>query len=119
MSKLLYAVLVLLLVACSAYAGQPYFSDSVNATDTNTNVSITGIPQNIAHTVIIINDGPSEAYFNLTDGVATVSGAAIESGESLTITSGNGSYPMTNIGIVCDTSETATVRIFAFPSKGE
>jgi hypothetical protein len=116
MGKLLLRLLILAgLVACPVFAGQPHFSDTVAVTDANTNTAIDTLYR--ANSVLIINDGANEVYFDVATGVAVADGAPILPGESILITSGSGAYYITNVGLICDTGETASVRIFAFPSE--
>lgn len=119
MGKWLVAVFAALLLACPALAGQAHFSAVVSATETNTNTAISGMPGsggNKARTVIIINDGPDEVFLNFTTGVAAASGAYLMANETMTVTGDGGNY-ITNVGLICNGSETATVRIFAFPTE--
>jgi hypothetical protein len=112
--------LLSLFVVSSAYAGQEEFFEEVSATDTNTNVAISLTQSNDkAHSVTIVNDDQStdEVYYDTSDGVATTDNAYLKPGESRTIDSGGGAFPITNVGIICDTGETATVRVFALPSR--
>jgi hypothetical protein len=66
---------------------------------------------------VIINDGEDEVYFETNYGVASTSGAYLNPGESIVVTSGGSPLYVENVGLICNPGETATVRIFAFPSE--
>lgn len=117
MGRLIGAFLIVLLLVCPALTSQPHFSLVVSATDANTNTDLTAGGLYRANSILLVNDGPDEIYFDLTNGVAAVSGASINPGESIAVTSGGGAYPLTNLGLICAPGETASVRIFAFPSE--
>lgn len=114
MGRLLIFLLALVLVAYPSFGGQPHFSATVSVTDVNTNTEITGIRGN---TVLIINDGAGSVYFDVLDGVAVPTGAALDAGESIIVTAGGSTLYVTNVGLICAAGQTATVRIFAFPSE--
>lgn len=117
--KLLVFLAVLLLVPCLSFAGQPHLSIVVSVSDVNTNTPVgeaAGVLYKV-HSLLLINDGPDPVYFNFTDGVAVATGASLGSGESISLTSGGGPYDVTNVGLICNPGDTATVRIFAFPSE--
>ena len=104
----------------TANAGQEEFFEVVSATDVNTTVTISLTQAlGLAHSVTIVNESTStdEVYYDMSDGVATTSNAYLEPGESRTIDSGNGKFPIASIGLICDTGETATVRVYALPSQ--
>ena len=117
MGRLFASFLLALLLVCPGFAAQPHFSAVVSVSQTNTNTDITAGGLYRPASVLIVNDGANEIYFNLATGVATVSGASLNPGESIAVTSGGGSYPIENVGLICATGETASVRIFAFPSE--
>ena len=67
--------------------------------------------------VAIAAEGPNEVFVDLQDGVATTSDLKIEPTDGpLTVTS-SGGYTFKDIGLICSSAETATVRLMAFPSK--
>lgn len=122
MGKFLGTILILAVLACPAFAAQPMFTAEVSVDSTNTNTPITGMPGpggNRAYTVVVVNDGPDEIFMNFTDGVATATGAPLGVGESLTVTAPQGTWYITNVGLICAAAESAMARIFAFPSKGD
>lgn len=114
MGKALIVFFLLLLVACPSFAGQPHFSAVVSVTDVNTNTPIVGVRGN---SVLIKNDGPDEVYFDVLTGEATATGAPLLAGEAIVVTAGGSPLFVENVGLICAAGETATVRIFAFPSE--
>lgn len=112
-------IIVLFCFATFAYAGQEEFFQAVSATDTNTTVTISLVQSgNLAHSVTIVNDDESanNVHYTTSSDVATTDDAYLKPGEARTIDSGGGKFPITVIGVICDSGETATVRIYALPS---
>jgi hypothetical protein len=109
MRKLL---LLMLLLIAPAWAGVTIFYQSVSATQTNTTVTIP-FP---AATLDIVNDGPDPVFVDFGgDGVAATTDVRLNAGDIYTLTPQGGTGRATVLGIICDTSLVATVRIFARP----
>ena len=105
MKKLL---LLFLLLALPASSEVGYTEASV--TDTAQTVSV------LARSVLLVNDGADSAYFRIfrtgeTVADATTAYARIDINESISFHSDTNSY--ISLSIVCDTGETATVRIYS------
>jgi hypothetical protein len=93
----------------------------VSATSTVTNTTLDSGTQ----TVLIINDGANEVYFDLygdaqTPADATTSSKELKSGEQITFEfggqefdRGSGSKYYKTLSIICAAAETATVRVFS------
>jgi len=86
-----------------------YF-ESVSATSTNSAVSFS-FP---ARLLTITNAGPNRAYFSLVSTTGATSGPYLEPGEFQTFSVANPDNVCTGLGIICDTGETATVRVMAW-----
>jgi len=100
-------LLLFLLMALPAVSEVGFTEAS--ATDTAQSVTLN------ARSVLIINAGADSAYFRLfrvgeTAAAATTSYARIDINESIAFTSDTNSFA--SVSIICDTGETATVRIY-------
>lgn len=121
MKRVILISSLLVCLASLALAGQPTYFEEVSASDTNSTVDIkTGLGQS-ADAVIIKNDGPNAVWVDILDGVA-VEGASenfrLDPDDApLNITSGGGQYRIGSVGIITGAGDSATVRVYAFPSK--
>ena len=118
MKRLILLVAILLTAAGVALAGQPFYTTTVSATQTNTTVDLkTNLGQDV-HSLLVINDGANEIFINIQTGVATTADFRIEPTDAPYIfTSGGGEFALNTIGIICSSGETASVRLLALPSK--
>lgn len=115
------AVLAVLALAAGAWAADRVYYNKVSASQTVSNVTLTANTK----TILLINDGANEIYYDLyndseTPADATTSSKELKSGETISFTfqpnssSGlpGGSYYKT-LSIICAAGETATVRVVA------
>lgn len=65
---------------------------------------------NVAKFVLLKNLGPNTAYLD-TSGTATTADIAIEMGDTITLNGGQ--LGITSVSLICDTAETADVRILS------
>lgn len=108
--------LLAILLAAGVSSGLELYYEKVSASQTNSTVSITlTATGNKAVQALIANDGPNEIYVDVGgDGVATTANAEIPAGKEYSFTM-PGNQSIDAIGIICDTDETATVRVYASP----
>lgn len=99
---LLTIIVLTAMAARAVFIKQEYFA-AVSATDVNTAVSF-----GFNGYVLLINDGADSVYVSLVGTTATTADFELKSGESLAP-----SDPTTGVGLLCATSDTATVRVFA------
>lgn len=104
------AVLAVLALSIAPWAQGELAFTRVNATQSNQTITLN------APSVVIINDGASEVYIRVfwageTAAAATTADAELKSSESLVLSKTMG---VSAISVICQTSETATVRIFAW-----
>jgi len=78
------------------------FQATVSATEVNSTVNLDGRRE-----VLLINDGPGTVYVNLINGTATTADFPLKVGEFLSPAHRVGPQ----LGLVCATSQTATVRV--------
>ncbi len=86
------------------------YINAVSVTATNTEVDF-GFP---ARLLTITNMGTSRAYFTLISLTAAVTDPYLEAGEFQTFSVANPDNISTGLGLICDSSETATVRVMAW-----
>jgi hypothetical protein len=106
-TRRLAAVLGALLLASSAWAELKYTAVSATATSQTIGIGF--------KTLTIVNDGANEVYVRVfvigeVPAAATTSSPQIKSGEGFTFEAPQGQ--VLAVSIVCDTAETATVRLF-------
>lgn len=110
-----------LAMAATVWAADTIKYTKVSATAVVTNTTLDSNTQ----TVLLINDGANEVYFDLygeaaTPADATTSSKELKAGESLEFTFGgqefdraSGSRYYKTLSIICAAAETATVRVFS------
>jgi len=86
------------------------FFQSVSVTSTNSTVTI-GFA---ARMVILINDGNNEVYFTLIGDTATTSNGTIQAGEMMTFNASNPDNVTGELGVICESAETSTLRVLAW-----
>ena len=118
LSLLFLTVLLLVLpLALLAHAGAPFYRQTVSATQTNTVVTFT-IPEsnNEACRVTIANDGTKTVYVNPNGSVAVVATSIPVLASEIHFLTTTGAYGcIKTLGLICDTGDTASVRVLAFP----
>jgi hypothetical protein len=112
MRKLLIVALLALssvaYIAAQGWTGPSEYVTSVSATATNTQV-LFGFN---ASTIVVANDGANTVYLTLASGTSTTSKFPIKNGESFNIRLD--SSPAKGLGLICASTETATVRVGAW-----
>ena len=113
MKKLALTAVGLLLLASTALAGVAVDYRAVSASQTNTTVTLSFQ----AKSAVFFNNGSNEVYVNIGGGgVAATSGVTnmmIPAGEKIAVDASNSAGRLDVIGVICDTGETTTLRIYA------
>jgi len=118
MKKIVSLVFAFLFLASTAigqtvFAPPREYNETVSATDTSSEVAF-GFA---ATEVLVINDGTDEVYITFESGTATTAMFPLNSGEYINPSFKGGQLKPRVMGIVCDTGETATVRVIAWAEQ--
>lgn len=100
-------VLSLTFVQAQSWVGPTEYVATVSATAVNTAVSF-GFK---ATTILVVNDGSNTVFVTLASSTATTSKFPVKSSETFSIQLNS---PAQGMGLICATSETATVRVGAW-----
>src|SRR5262249_32434320 len=123
-AKVLIWIAAGLLLMGAAYADPGYqfvYTSSTNATQSNTVLRFTGNAPGsstgnfTATSITVINNSASanEVYVCTQTQTCTTSGVSLLAGESITFTPSQGQQGWNTMSLICDTGETATVRVIA------
>lgn len=118
----LAAAALVLLLAVPAFANSKAYNATVNATDSNTSLTVTdnrsgGSGQPFEAKQILVRSDAASAntcFVDWLDDTATTADTPISPGESLMIpvlATYIDAYGFGEVGVICDTGETATIRI--------
>lgn len=116
MRTLLSLICALLLLVSVGVAGVPIFYEEVSVTDTSSTVTIDlDVTADKAFSIIVTNDGANEIFVNFNGSPALTTHPKLLTGETLNVKA-SGGFSITTISIIASTGETATARVFAFPT---
>lgn len=112
--------LVAALMAGTAWALTPYVNNAVSVTETSQTLALTTASVGYS-SVLTLNEGANEVFvcvWRTSQAAAACTSALgfkLNSGESMTLTSGptDDGRGYNNLSIVCSAGETATARVFA------